>query len=375
MQVNKFLKDEEYYSEQYDRGTIERCRALDDYDPEFYRQEAAKGQEQLTEEAKKHIHLDTAFNKCISDMGCYFTKGLRYSKKADTIRQWMKRDKELDDLLEATIEPEVYCTHCGQRMSCTSKHYHDFDSKKIVLMYDCPECHRARAFYNDGKEYESETRCSKCSGLCMVNHTREPQKIISIFTCTLCGNIENYELDLRPAPPKDPEKEQQKRKRFIAERDRYCFNEVEGHHYMDSMIALENVSKSLKAHQEKEANKELYDKVAEIRKLNVAGLKELLDKELAKNNYVQLELSQPEIGRITAISFSVQDAKPERSEYNSKITLQKLIKKTLDTTNWRLMSDGLYYRLGIIQGRLRGHEKEEELLSLIDPKLKNKKQS
>jgi len=44
--------------------------------------------------------------------------------------------------------------------------------------------------------------------------------------------------------------------------------------------------------------------------------------------------------------------------------LQKLIKSTLEKTNWRLMSEGVYYKLGILSGRLRGYENDEDLLNL-----------
>ena len=65
------------------------------------------------------------------------------------------------------------------------------------------------------------------------------------------------------------------------------------------------------------------------------------------------------------IEFTVPDNKASREEYDSKHQLQKLFKSTLEKTNWRLMSEGVYYRLGILNGRLRGYELEEDLLRLI----------
>ena len=32
---------------------------------------------------------------------------------------------------------------------------------------------------------------------------------------------------------------------------------------------------------------------------------------------------------------------------------------------WRLMSDGIHYRLGLLGGRLRAYEREEELVTIV----------
>jgi hypothetical protein len=36
--------------------------------------------------------------------------------------------------------------------------------------------------------------------------------------------------------------------------------------------------------------------------------------------------------------------------------LKKIIEKSLKDTNWKLMSDGISCKLGILRGRLRGEE-------------------
>ena len=86
---------------------------------------------------------------------------------------------------------------------------------------------------------------------------------------------------------------------------------------------------------------------------------------LKKEEYINLDFSKPEIGRDIIINFTVQDNKTDRGEYDSRIQFQRTIKKALEKTNWRLMSDGAYYHLGILNGRLRGYEVEEDLLKLV----------
>ncbi|MBU1046233.1 hypothetical protein KKH36_00430 [Patescibacteria group bacterium] len=68
--------------------------------------------------------------------------------------------------------------------------------------------------------------------------------------------------------------------------------------------------------------------------------------------------------RIVSLSFTLEDSKTE-NEYDSKNNLKKLIKKRLEDTNWRLMSEGIDYRLGVLSGKFRVYEKEEDLVKLI----------
>lgn len=102
-----------------------------------------------------------------------------------------------------------------------------------------------------------------------------------------------------------------------------------------------------------------------IKKLTVAELQKLLAAPLKKEEYINLDFSKPEIERDIIINFTVQDNKTDRGEHDSRIQLQRLIKRILENTNWRLMSEGIMYRLGILSGRLRGYEDEEELLKLV----------
>jgi len=53
--------------------------------------------------------------------------------------------------------------------------------------------------------------------------------------------------------------------------------------------------------------------------------------------------------------------------------LQKLIDKALIDTNWRLMSDGVSYRLGYLSGRLRACESEEDLKKLVEQRINSGK--
>jgi hypothetical protein len=73
-------------------------------------------------------------------------------------------------------------------------------------------------------------------------------------------------------------------------------------------------------------------------------------------------------GQFVIIDFSVNETKDDRKEYDSQNALKKLIKGILEDTNWRLMSDGIHYRLGILTGRLKAYEREEDLVEVVRKK-------
>lgn len=75
------------------------------------------------------------------------------------------------------------------------------------------------------------------------------------------------------------------------------------------------------------------------------------------------------------IEFSCLDSKSDRDDYDSRKVLTVTIKESLEDTNWRLMSDGISYRLGYLTGRLRAHESQDDIRELVmkSRKLKEKK--
>lgn len=71
------------------------------------------------------------------------------------------------------------------------------------------------------------------------------------------------------------------------------------------------------------------------------------------------------MGKDVFVGFSCLDSKSDREDYDSRKTLKKLVDEVLVDTNWRLMSDGISYRLGYLNGRLRAYEREEDLKGLV----------
>lgn len=163
------------------------------------------------------------------------------------------------------------------------------------------------------------------------------------------------DLDEKPKQPKVDS-------HFERDRQKFCLSEKEGGEYLLAKGRMEQLSNVLKEIEEKKKTNKVLTK---IKKLNIVELEKLLGPALEKDNYSKLDFSKPEIAKDVIVNFTVQDNKMGRGEYDSKIGLQRLIKKIFEETNWRLMSEGVNYRLGILSGRLRGYEREDDLLKLL----------
>ncbi len=357
----KYLKSEQHYADLYDRYTVDECRRLEK-ELEHYRglkpkksvEKIAKGMAVMTNEIK-----------------LYVIKGERYSSKKETIREWMHRDKIRDELFENARAPEnITCLTCGRLMFVVSKDlWTELDKKdRVLFMYECPLKHiPLRSFYNDGEERRIKPDlCPKCNAEMKSSSERKKDTLIFINTCPKCDHVEKSELTLGKKEEEkiDPD--------FAKDRERFCMTEEEGQKYIDAKYKLKATDHIFEEHKMREKNKELYEKISTIKKLKIIEVEELLGPALEAKNYVRLQLQAPEIKKDILVPFSIHDAK-ERSESQSMGELKKAITKTLQGTNWRLMSDGVDYRLGMLSGRLRGYEREEDLLELV--RLEKKKLS
>jgi hypothetical protein len=358
-----YLKPEQHYLDLYDKQTVEHCRWVEKCDKDFALTRVKKG--------GKEVILGPIGN-AFTEIRMYFETGERYMHKSETVRSWMEADKKSDEFFERAKAPQnITCFDCGRLMFVSSEHQErGFRGEKDRMMYfyDCPLEHMPRrAFYDDGEEYRpSEHVCSKCNSSTVVKHTRTEEKVTSVWTCSdsNCDGVETYELDLKSEPIKEVVIDEN----FEKDRARFCLSVKEGGEYISGRANLQALSDLMSKEKEKEEKKEVYEEVSNLKKLKILELEELLVPELEKAKYVKFHMKDPEIGRDVHIPFVVYDSLSERNDRTSKFDLEKLLKKVLKDTNWRLMSDGVNYRLGMLEGRLRAYEKEEDLVKLVESK-------
>lgn len=355
-----YLKNKQHYIDLYDRYTIEECRRIlsQPYDGEAIKKEL---KEKKLDEKEGLRVLNAAYNLYI-----YFYTGERYMKKEDTIREWMQADEIRDKLLETAEAPEdITCLTCGRLMFVSSKDlYLGIDDKpdRVLFMYECPLNHLPRrAFYNDGEEFRREKpACPKCKSELVETDKKTKSKLVTLITCSNCDYEDSYEYNFskkEPEPKVDPNYEK--------DRARFCLSEKEGQEFISSQENIKQLGRLVNEMKEREKNKDSYDQVAKLKKLKITELEELLVPVLEKAGYIKLQFKEPDTTKDFILPFVVYDQKPDREDRHSTSELEKLLRQTLKETNWRLMTSGVTYRLGMLEGRLHGYDREDDLLKLV----------
>jgi hypothetical protein len=293
----------------------------------------------------------------------------RYENRDQRINEWIEKDEAKDDqIANARLSEEPYCRHCskqGLRIIDKSLIHRDDNAKyddpeEVMFMLKCPHCKKNSAFWEDGTAWKPKpTLCPKC-GTEMTHETSETKTTMTfIYTCPACKHSYKDKMDLRDKKEKlDPD--------YDKDRIHFCLQDKEWREKLfEIRHGLEQMAELGKEFKEKEDNKHIYDAMKELKKPKIAELSPLLAPSLEKAGYTEFSLDKPEMGRDVYIGFSCLDSRVDREDYDSRKTLKKLVDKALIDTNWRLMSDGINYRLGYLNGRLRAYEQEEDIKKLV----------
>ena len=371
------LKEREYYEDLYDRHTIESGRE----DIVHYDKFLADFKKRLP----KDDTIDRPGNAIVLNIFYMQTVGEelldRYERRDERISEWMRRDEAKDNqIANARLTKEPLCQHCGKiglRITDKSLMHRGDDHKyndpeDVLFMLTCPRCNKNSAFWEDGIVWEPRpTRCPKCRATMTEKTTRSKKALTFTYSCPSCGHSYKDKMDLT-------DKEQQAEPDSDYEKDRahYCLHDKEFRNRLFEMRrGFKEMAELGKKFKEKEDNKHIYDAIKELKKPKIAELIPLLSEPLQKAGYIEFHLDKPEMGKDVYIGFSCLDSESDRDDYSSRKTLKKLVDGTLKDTNWRLMSDGISYRLGYLNGRIRAYEHEEDLKVLVakDLKVKPKK--
>jgi len=351
----KYLKSKQEYIDRYDHITVDDCRRRAKFHKDFTNIEDG---------------IEKSMCEMASDISLYFdllyTTLNWYENKEKTISDWMGSDERRDSLLENTKAPEnIRCLKCFSITIPNFKDIHDWSKDKrerVLFMYDCPNgCLPRRALFDDGEEYHIKTDpCPKCnSGLQRKSDRVQNDKVITKETCLGCGYVNLIETKL------SNENEEEYDIDYAKDRELYCLTEEVAKKKREEKWSAERMSNLVKRWQEEDKEKDLYEALAKIEKLTVFDLEKLLAPLCEKAGYVKFQFGNPDMCKDLFLPLSVYDSKSTRDERASTYDLQNVLKKALKGSNWRLMSDGISYRLGIVSGRLRAYERREDLISLI----------
>ncbi len=352
----KYFKPEQHYIDLYDSGTIGYCRGLEQG---FKKRE----RKQLIKEAKMSKEIAQGWTEVVAEIATYFYSGERAIKKEETVHKWMQEDLARDEKLESTEPPRnIFCLTCGEEMISENKDLYDPYSfpLRVLFLFRCQSCRKGRGVFDDGKEWEIMSKnCPKCFAVLQEKNSRKGKAIITLYTCLNCPYTEKdvFKLSLPLKEKPDPY--------FERDRARFCFSKQQTSDYLEQRISLENVTKMFEESKERDKHKDIYNAAAQLQKLTIDQLEKILIAVMAKNGYIKLELAQPEIDKYVIVPFTVRDAKSDRKQRSSELELRRLLRTTLEPTSWRLMNDSVSYRLGILSGKLKGYEREEDLVHLV----------
>jgi len=347
-----YLKDQQYYEDLYDLLTIKECLEI----------EQRVSGKKLEIKGRKDIVVNI-----VGDLRVYFIKGERYRHRSDQIREWVMRDQSKQEFVDKSKEPSrIYCNECGGSMMSTTKDLDETNDKmRVLFFFECTICHKRKGVFDNGEiRTHKPDLCPKCRTEMITKYLKENGVLTTTLTCPSC---EHKQVDVWDMKKEDKEWEARQiadRKLLIDYREKYCLNEKEGSEFIQMVNQLHTLDEHLKLQKTRETDPN-YQKALKLKKLTAVELEKLITKPLIEDKYLYLSFDKPEIEKFVIIPFTVQDTDPERKEYDSKNQLSKLLKKTLEDTNWRLMSEGVTYRLGYVYGRLKGYEREEDLIQIV----------
>lgn len=357
-----YLKEELYYIDLYDLHTIEEC--LDWYFS------LKKGMEEKRNQIKSLTfkEFDEQTHRALS-YAINIIKIQRYKYKKQTIKEWMDRDRKTQEKFDnATVPEEVYCKECFSRTKVVSKNLIGVDDEEVLFLFECIKCSKRQMLHEDGTEWHYKPpHCPKCDT--PLNSKSKETKNVSttIYLCTKCSYTKKDIFDFKKSR-EDREKKETRDKKLLAEyRKEFCYDDKVG---PEAVMSLDNILRFADEMKEKEKKDKnpIYQKARKLKSLKIGQLKELLEKTIENEGYQDLAFARPEMGQYVIIEFSVNDMKYDRKEGESINQLKKLINEKLKDTNWRLMSEGISYRLGILTGRLKAYERESDLVELVSKK-------
>lgn len=369
-----YLKDEQYYIDLYDLLTIKDCLRVVEFWQDTYKKH-------LNDEEVKNLPKEEklrGFNYYLH-WELYGTQGERYRHKRERIEEMVEDDRKKQDFYDNASAPRnITCDTCGKPLLPETKILEDFTGQpmRVLFYFSCPTCKKKRAIYNTGEEYVSKASpCPKCGHKLIEKHAikgKGNRKVITwIQTCSSC-KYTHKEVDDFEKKHQEWEKEQQKDKELLEKyRPEFCLSDEKGKEYIE-LVDKMKVANEVREEEKQKYDNQVYQKSIQLKKLSVVDLEKLLTEPLEKAKYIKLSLEKPEIGQYVIVPFTVQDADSSRKGLDSSKNLEKLIKITLEDTNWRLLSGSLSYRLGYVSGQLKGFEQEEDMLELAGKKREQK---
>ena len=353
-----YVREPSYYDDLYDLLTVNECLRA-----ESFSTLDSEPDSKFPEQKIKHI-----WQKVGNDLYLYYKKGERYQNKSKVIADWKLRDQQLQDIYDHTPIPRLQsCNLCNGDLKVIDKILIDYEDKKqhLEFMVECQKCNKKSEINEDGSfRVRKPKRCIKCSSDVTTTYSRTKQVITTTYSCGGCGHVETDVLNLSSDDTEYKKRQTEDRELLDKYRLKYCLSEKEGQDFIRDTLQLEISTKHFKELEEKEADPS-YKIAQSIKKSSIVEIEALINKSLELTGFINLSLDKPEIDRYVIVPFTILESKIDRPEWDSTHNLQKLLIKTLEPTNWRLMSAGISYRTGYLSGKLKAYETTDDLMKMV----------
>ena len=365
----EYLHAKQHYIDLYDLLTIKECIDVVKFWQKAYKEHVNDAKIKDLPEDEKIKGFSIYLNWQL-----YFTKGERFRNKEKNIDEMLKRDRERQEFYDNTPEPKnISCDVCGINLLPNGKILQEYDRPmKLLFYFRCAPCKTTKAIYHTGEEHIFKPKlCSKCGK--GVKETHKTQKKGSIivwkYSCPSCKHTEEH-IDNFKKDHLSWENEKKIDKMLLEKnREEYCLSDIKGKEYIEyDFIEKAKYAHKVAEEEEHKFDDSAYEQAMSLDKFGIVELEKKLSEALEKENFSRLSFDKPEIDRFVIVPFTVLNFLHDRSERLSIYDIKRLINETLKNTNWRLMSEGISYRLGYHSGRLKGYERVDDLLELSGKK-------
>lgn len=367
----RYLDDVEHYIDRYDLNTVKECLAALEMLQEVYKKSLVSDELKDLSEEEKLRNTNLMLHRTL-----FVIKGKRYENKQETIQKWMDEDKLKQDKQDYTPTPEnILCPLCGGFMFYNSSKHLDYSYDnpimRMMFLFKCSKCTKQQWVYDDDEIRVSEPDlCPKCKEEIEIKATRKGKVITWKHKCKACGYTKTeiddpakHDQEHKKWEEEQKKKEEEGKKLLEKYRAEFCLSDKEGKEHVETLEAME-VANIVHDEEMQKYDDPVYERVSKLKRTTIVDLEKLLTGTLEKAKYTELSFEKPEIGQYVIVPFTLQDSNSSRRDRISVSELEKLIKVILEDTNWRLLSNSVMYRLGYIEGRLKGYEREEDMLRL-----------
>lgn len=350
----KYLHEELYYQDLYDRKVVRECRAIE---------------KKYNSRPVQHIRKIRLTDNLTEWMLAREIAVLWY-RRQDTIFQWMLDDKIKEDFMRIASIPNSPCEKCWKKMKVEIKSFKDWygvSPNRVIFILRCTACNILKGVYDNDEDFILETKvCPKCSSLCNSICLEESDGVyVFLDLCEDCWHEDKQRVELNTSNEDVLEEE------FETDKKRFCIPFDQAKRSYDGFVMLyEQIDRVFQSGTERKKKQPLYDRLAGVKRMDISKVEKYLKEWLIKHSFNDFRFSKPDISKGIKVYFTVVNSGEDDSRYNIIKSFRYHLTNLLDNTNWFIMSERLECRLWIIRWKLRWIDNDSELLEEIEKKMR-----